>query len=1253
MYTKGEKIIPIYIEDEMKDSYISYAMSVIVGRALPDVRDGLKPVHRRILYAMQGLNLEHSKPYKKCARIVGDTLGRFHPHGDTAVYDALVRMVQDFSLRYPLVEGQGNFGSVDGDTAAAMRYCVSGDSLIVTDKGLQRIEKIQHHSEVSFHALSLNNKINHVSRWFDSGEHPTKIIETHRGFNLCGSHNHPILIWQIERKKPCFKWKLLRDVKKGDYAVVSRSNLLFPKKNPSLKCYYPKLKNRCEIHKLPRIMSEELAFILGAVVAEGNVHKEQIGFCNNDKEFIEKFKANFKKVFPDCRLHEFVRKPVGYTKKSYTSLEIHSMQVIEFLKNLGLVPGRAKTRVVPEIIFQSSKKSVASFLRAFAEGDGSVYISSCLRNLEIAFTSASKQLMQELQILLLRFGIDSSYRFQKSRSIFKLFVRNYENLNLFKSQIGFAVGRKQKKLEEISKRNSSGWVMSKTDFIPYLSDYIRKKDKYKKYRDKGSRPWVIGHNIDRYTKIEKYWPGFKKILDREDLSLYENLKKSKYIFDKIVSVKDAGAKRVYSIKVDSPCHSFVSNGFISHNTEARMSAITEWILKDIEKETVRFVPNFDESLKEPTILPAVLPNLLINGASGIAVGMATNIPPHNLAEVIDGVKLVIDKPDCEIKDLIRVVKGPDFPTGGFICGRQGVRDAYATGRGRLKVRAKANVEQQKNGKEAIIITEIPYQVNKANILSSIAKLVQERKIDGITDLRDESDRDGMRIVVELRRSTNAQVILNQLFKRTQMEETFGVIMLALVNNQPRILNLKQLIELYIEHRKDIIIRRTQFELRKAEDRAHILEGLKIALSHLDKIIKTIRQSKTPQLAKAALMKNFSLSERQAQAILEMQLQRLTALERDKIDKEYLELIKKIELYKSILASEKKVLGIVKDEADELKKKFGDDRRTQVVGEIEDLEIEDLIAEEDVIITISHAGYIKRIPVSAYRKQRRGGRGVSAMGTKEEDFAEHLFLASTHEYILFFTNRGKVHWLKVHEIPQAGRLSKGKAIANLLQLEPNEVISAHVPVKEFDPKQFLVLSTREGLIKKTCLDAFSNPRRAGIVAISLEKDDELIGALLTDGHQEILLATRQGIAVRFKESDVRNMGRAAKGVRAIRLGKKDAVIAMVKVRAEDTLLTITTGGFGKRTSFKEYRLQSRGGKGIINIKVTQKNGEVVGLKPVTEQDEVMIITQNGMVVRCPVKDIRSIGRNTQGVRVMRLDSKDKVSSVASVVKKEEE
>jgi DNA gyrase subunit A len=810
MYTRNEKIIPVHIEQEVKDSYLNYAMSVIVGRALPDVRDGLKPVHRRILYAMQELNLEHSKPYKKSARIVGEVLGKYHPHGDTAVYDTLVRMAQEFSLRYPLVDGQGNFGSVDGDAAAAMRY-----------------------------------------------------------------------------------------------------------------------------------------------------------------------------------------------------------------------------------------------------------------------------------------------------------------------------------------------------------------------------------------------------------------------------------------------------------TEARLSAIAQEMLSDIDKDTVNFGPNFDSSLQEPLLLPAALPNLLVNGSSGIAVGMATNIPPHNLVEVADAIAHVLDEPSAEIKDLMKYVKGPDFPTGGIICGRDGIKDAYMTGRGKLNVRARATIEHQKNGKDLIVVTEIPYQVQKAGVIAAIADLVDEKKIEGISDVRDESDKDGMRIVVELKRDTEPQIVLNQLYKHTQLETTFGIIMLALVENRPRVLNLRQILDAYIGHRKIIIRRRTQFELDKALKRAHILEGLKIALKFIDRIIQVIKTSKSTDHARERMVKEFDLSEIQAQAILEMQLQRLTALERDKIEAEYLELLKKIEFCRAILASEKKIEGIIKDDLGAIKEKYGDERRTDIVAEVQDLQVEDLIAEEDVVVTISHGGYIKRLPVSAYRKQKRGGKGATGAEVKEEDFIEHLFVASTKDYLLIFTDKGQVHWLKVYEIPQAGRTSKGKAIVNLLQMESNSKISSTIPIKEFSPDKYLVMVTKQGQIKKTKLDAYGNPRKGGIIGISLDKDDCLMGVSLTDGNQELLIGTRQGKAIRFNENSVRDMGRAAAGVRGISLDKKDEVIDMLIAGKGTDVLTVTSLGFAKRTVIDEYRITNRGGKGVINMKVTDKNGEAVSLKSVSDDDELMVITQNGAFLRCTIKEIRETGRSTQGVRLIKLQEGDTVSCVAPVIADEEE
>lgn len=810
MYTRNEKIIPIHIEEEMKDSYINYAMSVIVGRALPDVRDGLKPVHRRILYAMKDMGIIYNKPYKKSARIVGEVLGKYHPHGDAAVYDALVRLVQDFSMRYPLIDGQGNFGSIDGDPAAAMRY-----------------------------------------------------------------------------------------------------------------------------------------------------------------------------------------------------------------------------------------------------------------------------------------------------------------------------------------------------------------------------------------------------------------------------------------------------------TEARTHQITEWMLKDLEKETVDWRPNFDSSLNEPKVLPSVLPNLLLNGSSGIAVGMATNIPPHNLVELVDAIGHLIDNPDCKVDDLAKIVKGPDFPTGALICGRDNILKAYRTGRGSLTLRAKVHVEQKKGGKESIVVTEIPYQVNKTRLITSIADLVKEKKVDGIVDIRDESGRDGMRIVIDLRRGQSTDILMNQLYKHTQMRDTFGVIMLAIVDGQPRVMNLKQMLEEFLRHRKEVIVRRTRYELARAEARAHILEGLKIAISNLDEVIKLIKKSKDPETAKTGLMKKFDLSEAQALAILVMRLQQLTNLETEKIQNEYKELLKLIEKLKGILASGKKVLDLIREESQEIKQKFGDARRTEIAAAAEDIDIEDLIAEEDMVITLSHAGYIKRFPVSAYKKQKRGGKGVAGAETREEDFIEHLYVASTHDYMLIFTSAGKLHWLKVHEIPQAGRRTKGRPIVNLLGLSGDEKINSVVPVREFKEGSFVVMCTEQGKVKKTSLTAFSNPRKGGIISITLGSGDSLEGAVLTEGEDEVVIATAAGKAIRFKEKNIRPMGRSAQGVKGVNLKKKDKVVGMVKVDPAGTLLSVTEKGFGKRTTFDSYRLQSRGGSGIINLKVVDKNGLVVGAKSVREEDEIMLISKQGMVVRVAVSGISKVGRATQGVRVISLKSGDKLTSVASVVAREDE
>jgi len=797
------KQILVNIEDEMKKSYMDYAMSVIIGRAIPDVRDGLKPVHRRILYSMYEMGNRYNKPYKKSARIVGDIIGKYHPHGDVAVYDTLVRMAQDFSMRYPLVDGQGNFGSIDGDPPAAMRY-----------------------------------------------------------------------------------------------------------------------------------------------------------------------------------------------------------------------------------------------------------------------------------------------------------------------------------------------------------------------------------------------------------------------------------------------------------TEVRLSRIAEEVLADLEKETVDYIPNYDESLLEPSLLATKIPLLLLNGSSGIAVGMATNIPPHNLKEVINGIIACIKNPDITIEQLIRLIPGPDFPTAGFINGREGVVEAYKTGRGIIRMRARALIEKNaRNDKETIVITEIPYLVNKAALIEKISELVRDKKIAGIADLRDESDREGIRIVIDLKRDENSAIILNQLYKYTQMESTFGIIMLAISDGRPQVFNLKEMLEKFISFRQEVVVRRIRFDLARAKERAHILEGLIIALNNIDAIIKVIKASKTPADAAAQLCAKFKLSEIQAKAILDMRLQRLTGLERAKIDEEYAEVTKLIKHLQAILDDPQKVLQVIIDELNDIKERFGDDRRTEIVASSEDIDIEDMIVEEDMVVTISHAGYIKRNAVSLYKSQHRGGRGKVGMGTKEEDFVEKIFIASTHNYLLVFTNAGKVHWLKVYQIPQAGRAAKGKAIVNLINLAPGEKVKATLPVREFVNDKYVVMVTKKGVIKKTELTAYSNPRSGGIIAISIDEGDELVDVQLTKGDQDIFLATKQGMAIRFKEDEVRDMGRAARGVRGIHLEEGDEVID-VEIPGQNTyMLTVSENGYGKCTSIDEYRVQSRGGKGTINLKTVERVGNVSGVLQVVTEDHVMLISNTGKVIRIKVQEIPVIHRNTQGVRLIELEPEEKLVGVA--------
>ncbi|MBI2067803.1 MAG: DNA gyrase subunit A [Deltaproteobacteria bacterium] len=689
-------------------------------------------------------------------------------------------------------------------------------------------------------------------------------------------------------------------------------------------------------------------------------------------------------------------------------------------------------------------------------------------------------------------------------------------------------------------------------------------------------------------------------------------------------------------------------------TEARLTKLAEEMLADIDKETVDFIPNFDESAEEPTVLPSRVPNLLVNGSDGIAVGMATKIPPHHLGEVIDGCLALIKNPEVTVKELMKIIPGPDFPTGGFIHGREGIKNVYETGKGSVQMRGRALIEPVAKGdRESIIITEIPYQVNKARLIERIADLHRDGKIEGISDLRDESDKDGMRIVVELKKGSVSGVVLNQLYAHTPLQTNFGVILLAIIHGKPQILNLKNALQIFVDHRKEVVTRRTIYDLRKAEERAHILEGLKIAVENIDAVINLIKKSQNPQEAKAALMKKFSLSEIQAQSILDIKLQRLTALEREKIVEEYAAVQKEIKRLKEILKSEKLLLEIISGELSEIKKNYHDERRTEIISRTEELSVEDLIQEEEMVVTISHQGYIKRNPISIYRAQRRGGQGKTGMTTRDEDFLRDLFVASTHSYVLIFSSVGKVYWLKVHEIPQAGRTAKGKPVVNLVQMASGEEIAGILTVQQFEEGKHVIFATKRGLVKKTELMAYANPRSAGIIALGVEEGDCLIGAALTSGDQEILLSTREGQAIRFHENEARPMGRTAVGVIGIRLDKKDEVVSLEALRPGQTVLSITENGYGKRTSLEEYRVQGRGGSGIITIKTTERNGPVVGVQQVTDDDHIMVITTSGKIIRLKVSELSVIGRNTQGFRLIHLEQGEKVAAFAKLAEKEGE
>ena len=1148
------------LEQEMRSSFLDYAMSVIVSRALPDVRDGLKPVHRRVLYSMWTNGNRPGRPYVKSANIVGYVMGNFHPHGDSAIYDTLVRMAQPFSLRYPLVDGQGNFGSIDDDPPAAMRYCVTGDTRVALAEGTVRIDSLaqaEPQSEIGVDVTVLDRLARpvHASKLFNSGDHPTLRLTTREGYEVVGTHNHPLLCLVDVAGVPMLLWKLLEEILPGERVLLARA--------------------RRPVEPTLEPGERQEALLLGAFVSEA-------------------------------------------------------------------------AKRIPERAWRGSQAYKRVFLQALFTGDGS---SSLLprKTIQISYSTYSKQLAKDVQLLLLEFGIVSRLS-RSARGEVKVVITNRRDARLFARNVGF-LGAKQAKLDadlaEVPKESSA----LSHDHVPGVGAYIR-SDCGSRWAD---RDWLRRHNVDRGER----WEGgggavLERIASDEVKAVVEPLVSGDYYYAEVASVEDAGVQPVYSLRVDSEDHSFLTNGFVSHNTEARLARISEEMLRELDSDTVDFEPNYDESKQIATVLPARFPNLLVNGSAGIAVGMATNIPPHNLGEVADAVVTLIDNPDANVEDMMKHVKGPDFPTGAIIVGRSGIRDAYRTGRGRVVMRARAHIEELRGGKSAIIVTELPYGVKKggdSGVIAKIAELVNDKVLTEISDLQDHSDRTGMRIQVELKRDAVPQVALNKLFKHTPLQSTFGVNTVALVGGVPRTLSLLELLTHYLDFQREIVIRRSKHELRQKEKRAHILQGYLVALDNLDAVIALIRGSADTETAKVGLMERFDLTERQAVAILELRLRALTALERKSVEDEYRDIQERIAELRDLLGSEEKIDDLIKDELLELKNIYGrgDDRRTEIVAAEEELELEDLIAEEDMVIAITRSGYIKRLPVTTYREQRRGGIGVMGMDLKDEDYIEHLFVASTHDYILFFTSVGKVYRLKVHELPLGSRQSKGRAIVNLLPFRQGESVRAVIQTRSFEEAKYLLFATKKGVVKKTELAAYNTSLKAdGIIAIKLREGDELVGARHSTGTDDVLMVSRLGQAIRFSEGDVRPMGRDASGVQGMRLRGDDEVISVAIAADDADLLVVTENGYGKRTRVSEYPKKGRGGMGVKTVQLTQARGHLAGARVVRDGYQVMLISTGGTVIRIAVEEVKRLGRATQGVIVMRLREGEQVSSLAPVV-----
>jgi DNA gyrase subunit A len=1233
----GSGIENTTIEEEVQFAFLEYAMSVIVSRALPDVRDGLKPVNRRILYAALQAGLRPDQRFRKCAALVGEVMRSYHPHGDQSIYDALARLAQDFSTRYLLIDGQGNFGSVDGDAPAAMRYCVSGDALVRTPNGTFPIgdfADIAPDSEVDLNKKVLDRNGDPVlaTKLFHSGSHPTLKLKTSEGYELTGTYNHPVLCLQNVAGVPMLYWRLLEEIRPGSFVVLARHEY----------------SEDGELTERER----KLALLAGAWAAEGWASDTRAGFNNCDKEYFQLVLASYDDVVGGAR---YAYERVIKSGRVLFELDVQEMRA--FVSSpLGQMVGlRSDFKRVPDFVWGSSPEFKRVFLQSLFEGDGS---SSLLgRNtIQISYSTRSKELARGIQMLLLEFGVVSKQS-TSARGEIKVVIGNRREARLFATRVGFLGVKQTKLLRDLSTIPMTSTAMS-GDHVPFIAPYIR--------QDRGSpwkkREWLIKHNIDRIERWERDGETILNMIDSEEVkAVIGPLVDGRFYYARVASIEPAGVQPVYSLRVESDDHSFITNGFVSHNTECRLSPLSIELLREINEETVDFQPNYDGESQEPVVLPARFPNLLVNGSTGIAVGMATNIPPHNLGEVIDAVveclenpKLANDK-DQMLKAVMGHIKGPDFPTGGLILGRQGIDEAYTTGRGSVKMRAVCEIEEGPKGNPRIVVTELPYQVNKARLAEKIADLVnaKDKRIEGIADLRDESNRDGMRLVIDLKKNAVPQVVLNTLYKRTPLQDTFGINMLALVDSVPRTLNIAEVIEAYITHQVEVVVRRTRHRLRKAEERSHILEGLIIALDHIDEIIELIKAAADTAEARGGLIARFGLSEAQAQHILDLQLRRLTALEQDKIRDEYEELQKTIAELKSILASQAKVRKIIASELKEVRKKFGDERRTRLVPDEGEFDIEDLIADEDLVISVSRDRYVKSVPLDTYRQQGRGGRGVRGATLKEGDIVDHMLTTTAHSYLLLFSTTGRVYRLKAHEIPKRERTARGIAVVNVVPMRPEDGVAAVIDTRDYETYRYLLIATKRGMVKKTLFREYDSSRKEGIIALNLKEGDEVVRVQPTSGNNDVLLITKKGKAIRFKEENVRPMGRTATGVIGIRLAEDDEVVACEVIDEGDELLIVTEFGYGKRTKLGDFPRKGRGGKGVIAAKLTKPRGPLVGACVVTSDDEVFFISNAGQVIRVPVKGISRQGRPATGVRVMNLPEGASVSAVAPVVSVPEE